>query len=190
MAFKKKNTIPKNRWEHGGSTKTGRRRLRRPLSPKKSHHLVLRSDFARGPRDLLRNYKLVQGMLRKSSRRFRIHIYEQAVVGNHIHLLVKGQNREDLQNFFRVFAGHLAQKILEKHPIRPNEMPMLPPKNRPPLRSVRRENKFWETRIYTRVVAWGRDFEAVGAYLIMNTKEALGLVPYRTRRRFGEPRPV
>jgi hypothetical protein len=40
--------------------------------------------------------------------------------GNHIHLLVKANNREGLQNFFRVVAGHSAQRILKEFPLSQN----------------------------------------------------------------------
>lgn len=44
-----------------------------------------------------------------------------------------------------------------------------------------KENKFWETRIYSRVMSWGRDYLNVKKYIIQNTLEALGLVAYKVR---------
>lgn len=106
---------------HGGEPSIGRRRSRRPLTTKSAIHVVLRSDFAYGGRCLIKHHKLIYAILRKASKRFNISIYERAICGNHIHLLVRGKRRIDLQNFFRVVAGHIAQKILLLLPISPRE---------------------------------------------------------------------
>lgn len=75
----------------------------------KSHHAV-------GARSLFRHKKMLLTLMKKYSRRFNIKIIEYAIQGNHIHLLVRAQYRLDLQNFFRVIAGHSAQKILKDFP--------------------------------------------------------------------------
>lgn len=113
-------------------------------------------------------------------------------------MVVKGRNRVDLQNFFRVVAGHIAQQILRSFPILPSEIKKRggahvqskssggartainsqyssSTKERP------RENKFWESRVYTRIVSWGREYLQVKRYVVQNTLEALGLIPYKTR---------
>ena len=110
-----------------------------------------------------------------------------AVVSNHIHLLVKGHSRIDLQNFFRVVAGHIAQEILRQCPIKPGDRPQsgggAPKALFKTVSNAReRENKFWQTRIYSRVVSWGREFTTVKKYVIQNVLEALGLIPYQARR--------
>ena len=165
--------------EHGGSFLLGKRKTRRPLTTKTPIHVVLRSDFAYGTRSLLRHRPLIEKTILNASKRFKIRIYEKAVVGNHIHLLVKGKRREHIQNFFRVVAGHTAQQILKIRPLTSHEK-----KRRIGARRGEREtdNKFWETRVYTRLVKWGRDFFTVKAYVIQNTLEALGLRAYKERK--------
>lgn len=66
---------------------------------------------------------MIYKVLHKASRRLEIKIYQQAICGcgNHIHLLVRGRQRFTIQNFFRVVAGHVAQKILELHPMTEHE---------------------------------------------------------------------
>lgn len=64
---------------------------------------------------------MIYKVLHKVSRRFKIKIYQQAICGNHIHLLVRGRQRFAIQNFFRVLAEHVAQKILELHPMTEHE---------------------------------------------------------------------
>jgi REP element-mobilizing transposase RayT len=126
----------------------------------------------------------------KFSKRFQVKVYDKAICGNHIHCLVKGETREGLQNFFRVVAGHIAQEILRNYPLQPHErkavggapkgLPKASPKvHRPHPKNVR---KFWSLLLWSRVVSWGRDYAAVLAYILQNTKEALGLVAYKPRR--------
>lgn len=100
-----------------------------------------------------------------------------AVVSNHIHILIKGHSRRDLQNFFRVVAGHIAQEILRRFPVFPREIA-----KRGGASEIReKENKFWQTRIYSRIVGWGREYLNVRKYVIQNALEALGLIPFKTR---------
>ena len=162
--------------EHGGSLGLGKRRRRRKMNLKTPLHLVMRSDFAYGRRSLLRHRPLIEKILRKAQTRFSVRIYERAIVSNHIHLLVKGKSREGLQNFFRVVAGHIAQDILREFPIMEVE--------RRRAGGAPREgaNKFWQTRIYSRIVSWGREFKAVKKYVLNNVLEALGIIAYKPRK--------
>lgn len=129
--------------------------------------------------------QIVEKILRKASRRFRIRIYEKAICGNHLHLLVKGQSREDLQNFFRVLAGHIAQEILRKYPLQAFEKV---PRGSALKKSLRRprhpknQQKFWSLLLYTRIVTWGRDYQGVKKYIVQNVHEALGLIEYKKRK--------
>lgn len=167
------------RKEHGGTLLVGKRRKQRPLSLKKPLHLVLKSDFAYGSRSLLRHRPLIEKVINKAKKRFAIRVYELAVVSNHIHILVKGQSRRELQNFFRVVAGHIAQELLRRIPVLPSERV-----KRGGASEIReKENKFWQTRIYSRIVGWGREYLGLKMYVILNALEALGLIPYKTRAR-------
>lgn len=164
------------RRECGGSVSIGKRKSQRPLSIKKPIHLVLKSDFATGPRSLLRHRSLIEKIIKKAQKRFFVRVYEFAVVSNHIHLLVKCQTRVNLQNFFRVVAGHIAQEILRRFPLSEWEL-----QERGGALG-KRENKFWISRIYSRVVTWGREFANVKHYVVQNTLEALKLIAYKPRK--------
>lgn len=234
-AMKQLTLIPQSRYpqEHGGSLLAGKRKTRRPLSIQKPLHLTLHSDLAYGVRSLLRHRPLIHKIVAKASKRFHVRVYEIAIVSNHIHLLVKGKNRLGLQNFFRVVAGHIAQKILHEFPITQEERSkrggaphfqkhittgdtggMLPRKLNHKKRSntggappsdakrksaapsdsqnkgsascdgatSRRECKFWQFRLYSKVIAWGRQYINVKKYLLQNTLEALRLIAYKPRR--------
>ena len=82
-------------------------------------------------------------------------------------------------------AGQIAQEILILLPILPSEKPVPggTPQDIVHSRKREAENTFWQTRIFSRIVSWGREFKAVKAYVIQNTLEALGLVSYKPRGR-------
>jgi REP element-mobilizing transposase RayT len=169
--------FPPGRREHGGSLSLGKRRARRSLSTKQALHVTLRSELARGERSLLRHKSTILHTLRKASRLFNVRVYRAAICGNHLHALVRGRQRVDLQNFFRVFAGHSAQAILQQHP--------LPPGLRPaPTRQgcAKNQRRFWAYLIYSRIITWGREFRSVARYILQNQLEALNLIAYRARR--------
>jgi REP element-mobilizing transposase RayT len=143
----------------------------------------------------MRNQDIVHRVLQKFSRRFQIRIYENAICGNHIHLLVKATSRRNLQNFFRVLAGQIAQEILRKFPLQKHESKAFTggPGGTLDTRGIRREQHwknqrtFWSLLLYSRIVSWGRDYLAVKAYVIRNTKEALGLIAYKERKPWRNP---
>ncbi len=168
------------RLEHGGSLILNKRKARRPLVVTRSHHLVLKSDFAKGDRSLLKFKKLIKRLIKKSARRFNIKIFGMAIVGNHIHLQVFGQRKVDLQNFFRMAAGQIAQNILNKNPL--NQLEILKRERDSKIKNRLKENKFWQSRVYSRVVSWGFDFINVWAYIIRNRLEAAKIIPYRVRK--------
>ena len=129
---------------------------------KHSEHLVLR---ARLP--VLRqrkNQKLISQLLFENSRRFQVKIYNNSLNSNHIHLLVKSQTRKDLQDFLRVFAGQVAQRITGA------------------VRGRRNHLSFWLRPVWKRIVHWGRDFLNLQKYIFQNQLETLGLISYQPRK--------
>lgn len=171
--------------EHGGSLSVNKRRSRRVLSTRESIHLTLRSNFANGNRSLLCNQEIVNHVMRKAECYFRIKVYRHAICGNHLHLLIRGKTRGELQNFFRVFAGHTAQMILNKWPL--TELEKL--KLKSTQTGVKKnQRQFWEMLTYTRIITWGREFARVANYILRNTLEALNVIAYRPRKRIHRPK--
>lgn len=125
----------------------------------------------------MRHRPLIENIIIKAKKRFDIRVYEMAIVSNHIHLLVKGYVRKDLQNFFRMVAGHIAQEILRKVP--PSSAEIAKAGGAP----SKDTNKFWQSRIYSRIVSWGKEFFAVRKYVIQNTLEALSIINYKQRKK-------
>lgn len=167
----------KQKHVHGGAHSIGKRKTTRPLSTKRPIHFTLRSEYAYGTRSLLKYKMLIDKMQKKWGRYFNIRIYRYAVCGNHVHFLIKGKNRIQIQNFFRVFAGHLAQEVLRNSPITADERIKRGDAPAP----KKRDRKFWKLLIFTRVLTWGRDFKNVMQYILQNVLEANGAIKYKIR---------
>jgi REP element-mobilizing transposase RayT len=212
--MKQLNLIKPSKKEHGGIHSLGRRRSRRPITTKEPLHITLHSDFAKGSRSLLRHRPLINHVIQKASKRFGIRVYQRAICGNHIHLLIRGRCRTDIQNFFRVVAGHIAQGILQEFPLLESEHTCVvsavggahrdaPDTRRggaPHAREVHKDankktektkgcvknqRKFWALLIYSRVVTWGREYKTVMNYIHKNILEALNLIAYTPRKKRG-----
>ena len=146
-----------SRREHGGDLNENRRKLKRPLDPRQSLHVVMRSKRARGEWSFLhrRNRAGVEKILYTHAVRNQVTIERLANVGNHLHLLLRFRARQDLQRFFRTVAGLIPRAITGAQ------------------KGLRR-GRFWDAPVYTRLVTWGRELKAVCAYLAKNRLEAIG----------------
>jgi REP element-mobilizing transposase RayT len=140
---------------------TNRRYVRRFFSRSKSLHVVFKSNHA-----ILRmamNKKRVETLLQIYAKKFAIKIHRYSINSNHIHLSLNAENRQDLINFFRVFSGQVAQKLLNA------------------VRGKKCETRFWAQTVWSRVVQWGRDFRGVLNYILRNQLEAEGAIAYLER---------
>jgi REP element-mobilizing transposase RayT len=145
------------RTEHGGDLRAGKRKLARPIDPKRPVHVILRVAGARGPRSLLAraNRRHVDDLVHRYSRRFRVRIHTYANVGNHLHLLIQGRDRRGIRSFLRVLPGQIAQKVTGA---------------RKGQRLAR--GRFWDALAFTRVVEWGKAFDAAKLYVFKNQLES------------------
>ena len=170
--------------EHGGSLAVRKRRSRRPLNLRLSHHITMKSHHGIGKRSLFRHKKMILGLMKKNAFRFQVKVVEYAIQGNHIHMLVRAHSREGLQNFFRVVAGHTAQKILQKFPL-PVTVGGAPIGREECglIGCAKNRRKFWSFLLYSRVVSWGRDYSAVVSYIQRNTLELLRIIAYQPRKK-------
>lgn len=106
---------------------------------------------------LYRNRKSVQNFWDKFARQFGIVTYELAICSNHVHAVARIQSQRQYNRFIQSFSGAVAKTLKLK----------------------------WVLRPFTRLVTWGKDFKKVCAYVILNMKEAEGVVAYRPRGRFS-----
>ncbi len=150
--------------EHGGETRIDKRKIIRPLTHTRPIHVVMRSSLARKELSLLNFAKKIDRLLAEKARKFGITIYEKANSGNHLHLLIRGKKRADIQQFFRAITGRIARIVTGARKGKPF-------------------GKFWDHLIYTRILnSWRREFHGVKGYVVRNTLETLGLIPYKPRK--------
>jgi len=89
------------RLAHGGELAVKRRKIIRPLDPRRPVHITMRSTRAKG-RYNFRNHQLtVKKIIETAARRSRVKLHKFANVGNHLHILVSFKSRESCQRFMR-----------------------------------------------------------------------------------------
>lgn len=143
--------------EYGGSTRKGKRKIQRPFDRKRPVHLVFRSSRAKGSWSFLhrRNKGAIYALLQDLATRYGIKLYKYENVGNHLHLLAKFPSRRELKAFLRVFAQRVMFLVTGACKGSP-------------------KGQFFDAVAYSRVVSWGREFQALKAYLWKNALESLG----------------
>ena len=151
--------------EHGGELSIGRRKTRRPVVTRRSMHVVLRADSARGTSSLLApaHARYLKNLIPSLASRWGVTVYQMANAGNHLHFLLRAKTRAGFQNFLRVLAGKVAQKVTGSQRGRPLQ------------------KRFWGLLAYSRVVEWGRSFLTVKRYILQNEQEANRKIPYQPR---------
>jgi REP element-mobilizing transposase RayT len=122
--------------------------------------VVLRSSKALGRQSLLRpvHSRLIQKRLEETAGRWGVKVHRFANVGNHLHLLIRARSRSAWQGFIREFSGSVAMLVTgarKGHALG--------------------EKRFWDHLVFTRLVAFGRDFDGVMNYLVKNLFEAQGI---------------
>ncbi|MBL7671191.1 MAG: transposase [Bdellovibrionaceae bacterium] len=151
----------------GGALLKGNPKTRRPISTKEPIHLVLKSKFAFGPRSMLQRYNVnkIEEIVRKQAKKCGLRIYHFVNVGNHLHLVIKLHDRKGYAKFIRALSGLIARHVLKKErgPTR-NE---LSDENR-----ASRKMSFWVARPFTRLIAWGRDYNHVARYMEKNRDQS------------------
>jgi len=114
---------------------------------------------------LKRNKEIISHLLLELSPKFQVKIFNNSLNSNHIHLLVKAQTQKNLQDFLRVLAGQIAQRITRA------------------VRAKKNSFSFWLQPAWKRIVHWGRDFSSLNNYIYRNQLETLGLILYQSRKR-------
>lgn len=142
------------RFTHGGVSLKKRRKVKRPLIPGATTHVVLKSSKARGPLSFLKNDIIVRDLLKERSRKFFVEIVSFVNMGNHLHLKVRFKDSRRFQNFLRTFAGLLARKLTNAH--RGTVF-----------------GKFWDGLVYTRVLTSKIEEFGLRAYFDANAIEKL-----------------
>lgn len=152
--------------EFGGSLLKGNPRESRPISIKRPLHLVMRSSLARNELTFLapKRAKRIENAIRRQATLQGVKIFRYANSGNHLHLIILPRSRIAFRAFIRGITGVIARITLRVE--RGN--------------AVRK--KFWDARPFTRLIEWGREFKTVSNYVVQNTLEAIGFMPYQPRQ--------
>jgi REP element-mobilizing transposase RayT len=148
----------------GALLKNSHAKEKRPITVQAPMHLVMRSDIAKREYSLLRKERRIQQLIYDQGRKFGVKIYRLANAGNHLHLIILPRSRRAFTGFVRAISGLIARFILRAE------------------RGRARGIRFWDKRPFTRIISWGREYAMVCDYLLQNTLEALGFLPYRPRR--------
>ena len=212
-------SLNKSNYSYGGELRKKRSgRGSRPLSVKESHHLVfkvqktkLRNKSFRHPK----SFKYIQFLLDKYSRKFYVKIEQISYQHDHIHILARSSRRSNFHNFFRVFAGQIAQNLqvtdTPERIVRPSlkftgDASKLRNENEDSDKSKasakdegsakgkasakgrgsrKREFRFWKSRPFSRILKGWHSYLVVRDYIQLNEKEVTGIIPYRKNRLVG-----
>jgi len=150
----------------------------RPISTKNSMHLTLRSSKAKGERSFTANRQrrlLIENKIHEVAEKFGVNIYKLAIVGNHIHILLRVTYRRGFISFLRSITGIIARIILG------TERGQAKAGGGTEARRTK-STRFWDQRPWTRVVSWMKDFTNVKNYVQKNFNEAMGYVAYTPRK--------
>ncbi len=90
-----------------------------------------------------------------TAERYEIDLHDWVNVGNHMHLLFQAPSRKQMQAFLRVLPQRIVFVITGT-------------------KRSREIGKFWDQLAHSRIIKWGREYEAMKRYLWKNKLEAFG----------------
>jgi REP element-mobilizing transposase RayT len=151
----------------GENLKNSNPKTARPVTTKNAMHVVLRSKLANntGWSFCVSNSRKqeIEKRIRDQASLFNIKIYQMAVNSNHLHLLIKLYTRESFSKFIKAISGIIARIAL----------------------GVKKGNrlglKFWDSRPFSRIVDWAKDYFITKEYVLRNDLESCGVIPYVPR---------
>ncbi len=128
-------------YTHGGVSLKKRRKVKRPLIPNSTTHVVFKSSKAKGELSFYNHKRLVHKLLKTKASQFFVEIKDFVNMGNHLHLKVKFKDAKKFQQFLKSFTSLLARQITGAR------------------RGVK-FGRFWDGLVYTRVLT--SKFEELG----------------------------
>ncbi|WP_413587637.1 transposase [Bdellovibrio sp. HCB274] len=106
-------------------------------------------------------------LLQRYSVKFFVKVEQFSIQRDHVHLLVRGSRRSNLQSFMRVLAGQFAQILTDT------------------LHTKHEGPRVWKYRPFSRVVKGYRAYRTMRNYIQLNELEVLGKRPYSKTRLRG-----
>jgi putative transposase len=176
----------KHQFSHGGTLRNKRRgRGQRPLSTREPLHVVFKVNRLRLRHRSLRSAQglsLILLIIRKYAAHFAVRIDQYSVQGDHLHLLLRAPRRSGFHHFFRLVAGQIAQRFELEGLLATDTPTGLKNGAKTPAGSG---TSLWQYRPFSRVVRGYRAHKIVRAYIALNEKEILRVIPYQKRRLRG-----
>lgn len=139
---------------HGGAKKTGKRKGKRPLIPKKWTHVIFKSSRAYGRWSLLHksHRKVIEALLYREAQRRHIDLKELVNMGNHLHMKLKFFDKELMKNFLKIAPALIARRVTGAQ-------------------RGQKRGRFWQGLVFTRILS--SQFEELGIrnYFLANQVE-------------------
>ncbi len=161
-----------------------------------------RSSWARGEHSFLRrhNKSAIERLISLTAKNYHIRVYQRAIVGNHLHLVIRAKQRKQYHIFIRVLSSQIASHVMKQQSFRIFKKSLKlnlaaerrrgdPPPNPQSHCHMQgpepqgKEQQFWQMRLFSRVLNWGRDFKTACSYVQQNTLEALGFLPFFRKKK-------
>jgi hypothetical protein len=160
--------------QFGGALLKGNPKEKRPLTLKTPLHLVLKSQKAFGPSSMLAkaHAKKIDQLVRKQASACGVKIYHFVNVGNHLHLVVRLQDRRLYRVFIRAVSGLIARQVLGTERGPQAEAPELSADLEVISETKTKKTQFWVARPFTRLVTWGPDYKGLSRYMKKNQAQA------------------
>ena len=177
----------RNRLDHGGGRREGKRKLARPVTTKRPMHVVLKSSQARGEHSMLspKVVRKIEARLHADAAKNQVRIRGYVNVGNHLHLIVQPRTRAGFQRFLRTFSGVVARMVTGAR--RGRAVNGAASRGGVCAGAARRGSArggspgvgsqaraFWDALAFSRVVTLGRAYEGLKKYFEMNSAESGG----------------
>ncbi len=150
--FETDRVLHPSRLAHGGELAIKKRKIIRPIDPRRPLHITMRSTKAKGRLNFRNHQVSIKRIVETAARRANIKLHMVANVGNHLHLLISFKKRESCQRFMREIAGIIARKVTGARKGKPF-------------------GKFWDLLAHSRVVTGFRGFKTALDYVFLNQVE-------------------
>lgn len=152
--FENDRELAPSRLAHGGDLAKGKRKLIRPLDPRKPLLITMRASRAVGRYSMIAKKLEVGDVVDKVARKNGVTIHKCANNGNHLHMLVSFKRRDQFQRFLRIVTGWIARLVTGARKGKPF-------------------GKFWDELAHSRVVIGRKAFQYAEEYVIANQIESV-----------------
>jgi REP element-mobilizing transposase RayT len=98
---------------HGGEKTKGKRKTKRPVVPKKWHHIVLKCAKTKTPLSLKQGGRglWIEKLIRAKAKKFHLSVGDFVNAGNHLHLKIKPMIQDGLGKFLKSVTGLIARRF-------------------------------------------------------------------------------